>query len=174
MNHDLIAAGHPRLNFEMAGFQAIYPRHWQYADEKARHPDYEARLWALGQVVTAKASLDLLHARAEEAAQNKPNRPWPEFAEYDCYKCHQRLQVDSASQKSRWAKPRNPEDPSGSMVWGTWNYSLTDFYPDFVGAPHTDGNKALTDLRALMKGTRRTRESRSRRSKRRRISMVCS
>src|SRR5437016_3260664 len=33
MNHDMIAAGHPRLNFEFAGYLAQLPPHW---NEKAR------------------------------------------------------------------------------------------------------------------------------------------
>src|SRR5262245_14046788 len=28
VDHDLIAAGHPRLRFEYAGYHASYPRHW--------------------------------------------------------------------------------------------------------------------------------------------------
>jgi hypothetical protein len=148
VNHDLIAAGHPRLAFEMAGFQAIYPRHWQYADDKARYPDFEARTWALGQVVTAKASLDLLEARAEGAHQNK--RPWPEFAEYDCFKCHQKLQVNSENQKYRWENKVKLGE--GSLSWGTWTYGLFDIYPDFIRAPHAGENPALKELRDMMKG----------------------
>src|SRR5262249_7952802 len=28
VNHDLIAAGHPRLNFELTAFEAAMPKHW--------------------------------------------------------------------------------------------------------------------------------------------------
>ena len=34
VNHDLIAAGHPRLNFEFAAYQENLPVHW---DEKERN-----------------------------------------------------------------------------------------------------------------------------------------
>jgi hypothetical protein len=79
VNHDLIAAGHPRLNFEFGAFQAIMPKHWREAGENAR-PDFEARAWAVGQVVSAQAALALLGHRARTTSS-----PWPEFAEYDCF-----------------------------------------------------------------------------------------
>src|SRR5262249_30603804 len=31
VNHDLMAGGHPRLVFELAGYHAMYPRHWSIA-----------------------------------------------------------------------------------------------------------------------------------------------
>ena len=89
VNHDLIAAGHPRLNFEYAAFLANYPKHWSRSrPDRPPHPDFapdfEARAWAVGQAASAQAALDLLAYRAEE----KHGRPWPEFAEYDCFACH--------------------------------------------------------------------------------------
>ena len=51
VNHDLIAAGHPRLNFEYGNQLAKLPKHWRVEDDKARHPDYEAKVWALGQLL---------------------------------------------------------------------------------------------------------------------------
>lgn len=94
VNHDLIAAGHPRLNFELGAYLANSPRHWRASDDKARYPDFEARAWALGQALAVQASLELLAARA--AAKD---RPWPEFAEYDCFACHHDLREPSERQK---------------------------------------------------------------------------
>jgi hypothetical protein len=74
VNHDLIAAGHPRLNFELAAFLENMPRHWeekgQYADpanRTKRAADFTARAWATGRLVTLKMALELLHARAAQA-----------------------------------------------------------------------------------------------------------
>ena len=55
---------------------------WRLGDDKARHPDYEAKVWALGQVIAARASLDLLESRATRAIRDDSTRPWPEFAEF--------------------------------------------------------------------------------------------
>jgi hypothetical protein len=89
VDHDLIAAGHPRLNFEFAAFHAHMPRHWPDAKDRAGKPDFEARVWAVGQLVTAHAALRLLAGRAEEE-----KRPWLEFAEHDCLACHHNLLPD--------------------------------------------------------------------------------
>ncbi len=106
VNHDLIAAGHPRLNFEFSAFLTLYPRHWTRASELARHPDFEARAWMVGQVVSAQAATKLLEARAAN-----PGKPWPEFAEYACYGCHKDLSAGLPVTKGR---------APGSFPWATW------------------------------------------------------
>jgi hypothetical protein len=127
VNHDLIAAGHPRLNFEFAAFHAILPHHWD--DRKDRdpsfaargRPDFEVRAWAVGQVKSAEAALELLAWRAETAAKDPKRQPWPEFAEYDCFACHHDLKAES------WRRSREPSrtHPLGSLPWGEWYFSLT-------------------------------------------------
>jgi hypothetical protein len=115
VNHDLIAAGHPRLAFEYAAFHANLPKHWDIRTDKKEHPDFEAHLWALGQSMSAKAALELLAHRAD--AKNK--RPWPEFAEYDCYACHHDIKAQS------WRRDRTFGDaPPGTLPWGTWYGAL--------------------------------------------------
>src|SRR5207253_2017930 len=81
VDHDLIAAGHPRLEFEFSGSLANLPAHWS---EKGRNaaPDFPARAWAIGQVASAGAALELLGDRARAAEQQSGR--WPEFSEYDC------------------------------------------------------------------------------------------
>jgi hypothetical protein len=114
VNHDLIAAGHPRLNFEFGAFQAIMPKHWREEGENAR-PDFEARAWTVGQVVSAQAALALLAHRARPGSQ-----PWPEFAEYDCFACHHDLGEPSWRQQPGHYANRTP----GSFPWGTWYYAM--------------------------------------------------
>ena len=84
VNHDLIAAGHPRMAFELSAYHSNLPKHW--SRESAAGDQIDAKLWLLGQVVGAEASAVLL---AERAADKKA--PWPEFAEYDCFACHHDL-----------------------------------------------------------------------------------
>ncbi len=120
VNHDLIAAGHPRLDFEFSSALAIYPRHWQSRQD-------EAEAWEVGQLVSAQAALRLLAARADG------QHPWPEYAEYSCYACHHELS----------GSPRPPTTrPPGTMPWGTWYLALTQ---DLVGP-----SKRLEALRQLM------------------------
>jgi hypothetical protein len=103
VNHDLIAAGHPRLRFEYGAYLANYPaRHWRTVDD-------QAGAWLLGQVVSAKAAVDLLKYRADP----KNAKPWPEFAEYGCFSCHHDLR-DQA-----WRR----KPGAGALSWGTWYFS---------------------------------------------------
>jgi hypothetical protein len=114
VNHDLIAAGHPRLNFEYGSFLATLPKHWDVRHEKARHPDFEARVWALGQAASARQALELLAHRAEPKSDN----PWPEFAEYNCFACHHDLREPS------WRQQRGfGERLPGTFQWSTWYVS---------------------------------------------------
>jgi hypothetical protein len=143
VNHDLIAAGHPRMDFEYGLFLAKMPKHWYESDEKARHPDFEARVWLIGQAASAKAAVDLLAQRAEGAKENK--KPWPEFAEYACFACHHDLREPSPRQKAGYGE-RQP----GSLPWGNWYYSMAGALQDVGAAPGDGGMSALNQLRRLM------------------------
>ena len=118
VNHDLYAAGHPRLFFEMSAFHANMPAHWDRNDDRGRTgPDrdqssFEAKLWAIGQLASAEAALDLLVHRAENTRDDFVLRDkdakypsgetvavWPEFAETGCFACHHNLDSPSWRQK---------------------------------------------------------------------------
>jgi hypothetical protein len=69
VTHDLLAAGHPRLSFELTVYLANLPPHWDaQAKARARGRDFEARAWAAGQVAAARTSLELLASQARRAA----------------------------------------------------------------------------------------------------------
>lgn len=118
VNHDLIAAGHPRLNFEAASYHGIYcDKHWSDESEKCRHPDFYARIWLVGQLAAARSAADLLVSRAD-GSLTKPEdkaKPWPEFSEYSCAACHKNLEVDSPRQLAGFGG-RFP----GSFPFGGW------------------------------------------------------
>jgi Cytochrome c554 and c-prime len=127
MNHDLIAAGHPRLNFEFAAFLANMPPHW-VEDVGGNFP---ARVWAIGQATTAKAAVDLLAYRAGHAAGS----PWPEFSEYNCFACHHDLAGE------QWRQQREPAGRMpGAPAWGTW------YYPSALTLARQGGQAELRDL----------------------------
>ncbi len=130
VNHDLVAAGHPRLNFELSAFLANMPAHWDEKEENAdpvdpRKPaaDFPARAWMIGRLVTLKSSLELLEQRGAAAgkgeqrgaAAGKGGSPWPEFAEYSCFSCHHDLR-DQAWRRTA----RNDGTVAGSPRWGSW------------------------------------------------------
>jgi hypothetical protein len=112
VNHDLYAAGHPPLYYEFSAFLGSMPKHWSEGEDKARYPDLDFRAWAVGQVVSANAAMELLAHRAS----NKSTNPWPEFAEYNCSACHHSLRVAGASPSETY-----PADHKlGVLPWGSW------------------------------------------------------
>lgn len=114
VNHDLIAAGHPRLAFEYTRFhfQGSYRKHWE---ERTPQPDFEVRAWAVGQAASLRSAVDLLRARAEKAVDH--TAPWPEFAGYSCYACHQ--SIGKAEPKPSVAVPDRTLGWPGWEVWYT-------------------------------------------------------
>jgi hypothetical protein len=124
VNHDLIAAGHPRLFFEHAAFLANMPPHWNEkgvnADPvRSRNgaADFPARAWALGKLVTLRAAIELQNGRANAALDRQ--KPWPEFTEYGCFSCHHSLRDDA------WRRRAHPSGGRiGSPRWGSWTTPL--------------------------------------------------
>jgi hypothetical protein len=113
VNHDLIAAGHPRLRFEMTSFSGMMPKHWDENQDRARHPNFDAQLWAVGQAATSQAALAQLASRAERGTN------WPEFAEWSCAACHHDLRGDETRQ-SRLAERGGLS--GRHIAWDPWNY----------------------------------------------------
>jgi hypothetical protein len=152
VNHDLIAAGHPRLNFEFSAFLDNMPDHWEEKSPNAgifgpthRSADFPARAWAIGRLTTIKAALALLKRRAadidppppaldaHDAAALKLTPRWPEFTEFGCFSCHH----DLRDQAFRRVPPRDGALP-GSYPWGTWVLPWTK---DLVGKFADDANR---------------------------------
>ncbi len=143
VDHDIMAAGHPRLNFEFSGYMNLYNKHWPLAADKERYPDYETRTWVVGQVASAKSALELLEGRAGRAAADG-GKKWPEFTEYGCYACHKDLGVsDLKHPAARWKLADDKRRP-GTLPWGTWYFS------PFVDAGPLSDLKELKDLRDQM------------------------
>ena len=119
VTHDLIAAGHPRLQFEMGAYFEAMPKHWSDTkDREGRNADFDAQLWAIGQACTSQAALDQLARRAEPAGSPTV---WPEFAEWSCSACHHDLRLDAPRQS-----PRSAEGAPGRFIeWDTWNHFVT-------------------------------------------------
>lgn len=85
MNHDMIAAGHPRLNFDFADYQRRLSPHWFEEDQS---PEFEVRAWLVGRVAHQESALLLHEDRRNRAKANDSRTPWPEFADWNCVSCH--------------------------------------------------------------------------------------
>jgi len=141
--HDIMAAGHPRLNFEFSNFLASMPPHWtEHWSEKNQEKGFDARVWAIGQVAAAQQALRLLEGRAKAALADKA--PWPEFAEYDCLACHHDLREPSWIQTERRYGKRTP----GALPWGTWYLTMLKSLP---AASEGKGKALVEQLESLEK-----------------------
>ena len=81
VDHQMIAAGHPDLTFELNLFSAVMPRHWK---DPKDIPWFGTKEWAVGQGLQLRDSLHRLARRARSST-------WPEYAELDCFACHHNL-----------------------------------------------------------------------------------
>lgn len=118
VDHEMIAAGHPDLFFELDSFSAVEPRHWKVPRESAPGKPVGdgawvgVRDWSVGQAVQLRASLERLQWRAEGGRFDKKD-VWPEYAELSCFACHHAL----APAKDSWRQAhefagRRPGDPA--------------------------------------------------------------
>lgn len=146
VNHDLIAAGHPRLNFEYTRFhyQPHYRHHWT---EPTPQPDLEVRAWVVGQAASLRAAVELLRVRAERAVKPSSNTPWPEFAGFSCYSCHQSIGTGEPKGSPRGGRPG----------WELWYSAAIDVAADSSGevlpGVRRPALTAFHDLRKAMNGT---------------------
>ena len=83
MNHDIIAAGHPALYFDMAVYHEAYPKHWRDKDQNEKI--FRSQLWLAGKIAMVDAELELLESRACKLLSVST---WPELSNYQCNSCH--------------------------------------------------------------------------------------
>lgn len=122
VDHEMIAAGHPDLYFELDSFSAVMPRHWKVPRESEPGKPVEdaawagVREWAAGQAVQLRAAMERLAWRAKNERFDKKD-VWPEYSELSCFACHHALgpAKDSWRQEHGYAG-RRPGDPA-------WNAS---------------------------------------------------
>jgi len=136
VDHEMLAAGHPDLYFELDSFSAVMPRHWKTPRESAPGVRAEndawsgVREWATGQGVQLRASMERLQWRAK-------NKNWPEYSELQCFACHHALTAPEQSWRQEHGYPgRRPGDPP-------WNASR---YAIFRELAHQVDNEAASRL----------------------------
>lgn len=150
VNHDLIAAGHPRLQFEYTSFHnhREYLPHWR---ETNYGDDFEVRAWAIGQVATARAAIELLRVRANQAAVDlaskdaKLKTPWRELSQFSCHACHKSLDPSRES----WTLHLKTDRPPGVMPWGGSTIPLLPLLAKQERLSGTGGEPSLAALRQL-------------------------
>ena len=163
VNHDIIAAGHPPLKFELAAYHEMLPKHWDAHGERLRNSDFELLLWGYGQLASAEAALSVLAARATRAAARQaagegespnrsprddsgdfPHQTWPELAEYNCFSCHKDLIEPS------WRQQRGYPGRLGMANWQTWYFALPLDATARAAGVNADLDSNVNAIRVLM------------------------
>jgi hypothetical protein len=130
VDHEMIAAGHPDLTFELGLFTSVMPPHWKMPEQGNAWRQVQA--WGVGQAVQLRASLNRLAHRA--------NGPvWPEYAELDCFSCHHSLTRPQDSWRQERGYPgRRPGNPP-------WNESRVVVFRDLLEEINPNASKQLND-----------------------------
>lgn len=121
VNHDLIAAGHPALRFDLLIYHENMPSHWSQESESARYFDASAiRVRETGRAVNLAAAATLSAERAG-GHLNDPSIPWPELADYDCFACHQALATHHFEIPLKDRQQWNSRISEGLPIWNAWH-----------------------------------------------------
>jgi hypothetical protein len=118
VDHELIAAGHPILTFELDNFtqSRLMPIHWKPLKDKPNAEAYGpsthgVNAWAVGQAVIFSEGLEHL---ARQAKSDK----WPEFASMSCAACHHDLRT------GEWRQERGYPGRAGLPPWSPVRWSV--------------------------------------------------
>jgi hypothetical protein len=149
VDHELIAAGHPDLTFELDSFSASEPPHWadKNADGSPADALFGVRVWSVGQAVALKQSMLRVanHAKAG---------PWPEFSEMDCVTCHHSLTGPQSWRRQSAAKMRVASDPSyAGRIYGQPPYNLSRYvlFKHFAAELNPGLNEELSKASDMVK-----------------------
>ena len=104
VSHRMMAAGHPRISFELDLFSSLQQHHDEDADYAARKGGSDSvRLWAVGQAEAIQRSLSLF---------SKPGFGtegiFPEFYFLDCHSCHRRIADGAEATRTFEPNPGRP------------------------------------------------------------------
>jgi len=104
VTHSMMAAGHPRLSFELDLFSALQQHHDVDSDYRQRKGRVDSvGLWAVGQAeaVRRAATLFAKPALAERGL-------FPELYFFDCHSCHRAITDKPAARRSFEVNPGRP------------------------------------------------------------------
>jgi hypothetical protein len=122
MNHDLIAAGHPALRFDLLTYSENLPQHWDSGGEvETRFHESAVRVRGVGRAINLAAAASLSAERASDHLLDRSLAPWPELADYDCFACHQSLSMREYQTAPRSGDKSRLHVSDGLPVWNAWH-----------------------------------------------------
>jgi hypothetical protein len=105
VTHRIMAAGHPRISFELDLFSSLQAHHqededygWRKFGVKNARTDH-VQMWAVGQAVALERSLQLFQSKRGTEGM------FPEFYFLDCHSCHRRIYDQAKPVKTSMDNP---------------------------------------------------------------------
>jgi len=141
VDHELIAAGHPDLYFELDSFMSVMPPHWKEVD---KDPWFGVKAMAVGQAVQLREQL-------KRVARESQGGIWPEYSELDCFACHHNLVAAKDSWRQERGYPgRRPGNPPFNLSrYVVFHHVLQDVDPGAVRDLETGINQVYVGVTAL-------------------------
>jgi hypothetical protein len=141
VDHELIAAGHPDLYFELDSFMSVMPPHWKEVDTD---PWFAVRVMAVGQAVQLREQL-------RRVARESQGGIWPEYAELDCFACHHNLTAAKDSWRQERGYPgRRPGNPPFNLSrYVVFHHVIQDADPGAVRDLQAGINQVYAGVTAL-------------------------
>ncbi|WP_293374171.1 multiheme c-type cytochrome [Phenylobacterium sp. SCN 70-31] len=115
VSHEIMAAGHPRVAFELDLFSTLQ-QHWDVDADYVQRKGYAGgvKTWAVGQAMALERALTLYG----EPGRNRG--AFPELLFFDCHSCHRQISDDPKARPQWQANPGRPI-PSGSPPFNDEN-----------------------------------------------------
>ena len=115
VDHRIMAAGHPRVSFELDLFTTLQQHHNEDADYWQRKDRTSpVQVWAVGQAMALERSLSLF------ASAKGTSGVFPEFYFFDCHTCHRAISDDPRFEPNAPANPGRPI-PGGMPAYNDEN-----------------------------------------------------
>jgi len=140
MNHEIIAAGHPTLYFDMAVYHEAYPKHWR--EHKSSETNFRSQLWLAGKIAMADSELELIASRANKSLSVST---WPELSNYQCNRCHVSLQGIPLPNRNS-----NEDTLKGRAPVRNWNLAGLELLPQSKNGCSTELAEANSEIRREM------------------------
>ena len=108
VSHRIMAAGHPRVVFELDLFSSLQQHHDEDADYvKRKRRTSNVQMWAMGQAVAVgRATTLFTNPRLGNQGM------FPEIYFFDCHSCHRQI-VDGPNGKANWVSNPGRPIPAG-------------------------------------------------------------
>lgn len=104
VNHRIMAAGHPRISFELDLFSTLQQHHNEDADYVLRKGrTSNVRFWAVGQAMALERALTL-YGNPRLGTEGV----FPEFYFFDCHTCHRRIYDADQAVRTGVSNPGRP------------------------------------------------------------------